>query len=190
MAKLVCGVGYNDADYTISKTVNGKRVTCPFYRVWVNMLTRCYSEKEHERYPKYKGCSVCAEWLTFSRFRAWMENQKWRGNHLDKDIIKAGNKVYCPEFCAFVEPVVNSFILDNQAIRGKYKIGVSFNLANKKFQAHCKNPHNNKTTYLGYFLDENDAHLAWKAKKHEFALSLSGRINDDRVMLALITMYQ
>ena len=65
--KLVCGVGINDADYATQKVetieVDGvrKRKTvwvCPFYRVWVNMINRCYFAKLQEKMPTYKGCSV------------------------------------------------------------------------------------------------------------------------------------
>ena len=61
---LICGVGVNDANYATS----GKRM-CPFYRRWINMLERCYSEKFQEKNPTYRGCSVCEEWLTFSNFK-------------------------------------------------------------------------------------------------------------------------
>ena len=74
--KLVFGVGINDADYSIQKVItivdeNGKRRQkqiwiCPFYKKWKSMLERCYSDKYRERYPTYKSCSVCQEWLTLS----------------------------------------------------------------------------------------------------------------------------
>ena len=44
--RLVSGVGTNDADYTTSPVaVNGVRTRCPFYVKWLDMLTRCYSDK-------------------------------------------------------------------------------------------------------------------------------------------------
>lgn len=81
--KLVYGVGINDADYptTQREKVNGEwKITwrCLYYDRWVSMLTRCYSSKCHEKQPTYKGCSVCDEWLTFSNFRKWMEQQTGR----------------------------------------------------------------------------------------------------------------
>ena len=63
MKKLVCGVGINDTDYVTQKfatiIVNGKRKQkrvwfCPFYRVWKNMLDRCYSTKFQDKNPTYK----------------------------------------------------------------------------------------------------------------------------------------
>jgi hypothetical protein len=98
----VYGVGINDADYITIYKSNGSTLTCPFYRRWKNMLSRCYDKKYLERNKTYKDCSVCKEWLTFSNFKAWMIKQDWRGNHLDKDITSQGNKVYSPNLCLFV----------------------------------------------------------------------------------------
>lgn len=60
--KLVQGVGVNDADYTLHKheVINGKRKvvgTYPDYTRWASLFRRCYSKKEQDRYPTYKGCA-------------------------------------------------------------------------------------------------------------------------------------
>ena len=127
MAKLVYGVGINDAIYTTQPMINGKQVVCPYYRTWKDMIRRCYSTKYYDKRPTYEGCSVADEWLVFSKFKAWMETQDWEGNQLDKDILLQGNRIYSKDTCAFVSGSVNSFVLNNQAIRGEYKIGVSYN---------------------------------------------------------------
>lgn len=72
------------------------------YKTWHNMLTRCYYKPYQKRFPTYLGCSVCDEWLNFSNFHKWFEVNYEQGLVLDKDIIKDGNKVYCPEYCKFV----------------------------------------------------------------------------------------
>ena len=81
--RLVAGVGINDADYTLSITeslgyVDGKRKQkliwrCKFYATWKSMIERGYSNKVKERSPTYEDVSVCEEWLTFSKFKAWLE---------------------------------------------------------------------------------------------------------------------
>lgn len=106
--KPVYGHGVNDADYVTCSTVNGKRVMCPIYRSWTNMLERCYGEKYQERRPTYIGCTVCNEWLTFSVFKSWMVTQDWTGKELDKDIRIKGNKTYSPETCCFVTTKENT----------------------------------------------------------------------------------
>ena len=100
--KPVFGVGTNDADYIIDRRIDGKRVACPIYRAWKNMLKRCHSDKYQKDRPTYIGCSVCKEWLTFSNFRRWMLTQDWQGKQIDKDIKFKGNKIYSPETCMFV----------------------------------------------------------------------------------------
>lgn len=106
---LVLGVGINDADYTTKLTKNKKIIwRCPFYTKWEHMLERCYSVKYHKKYPTYIGCSVCPEWHYFSKFRSWMENQKWEGLALDKDLLVKGNRVYGPDTCCFIPQAINS----------------------------------------------------------------------------------
>ena len=45
----IFGIGINDACYQVQPFINGKQVTCPFYRVWKNMMKRCYSKKLQEQ---------------------------------------------------------------------------------------------------------------------------------------------
>ena len=58
MKKLIRGVGISDADYPVRPLVSGKKVICPYYKTWTDMLRRCYSPEFHSRYPTYKGCEV------------------------------------------------------------------------------------------------------------------------------------
>ena len=103
-------VGINDATYIVKTTINGKRVTCPYYSKWSEMIRRCYSTEYQGRKPTYSDCCVHAGWWLFSSFKRWMEKQDWQGKHLDKDLIKAGNKMYSPLTCVFVSNKVNTAI--------------------------------------------------------------------------------
>ena len=197
--KLVYGVGINDAKYVTQKLetieyVDGKRKRrlvwyCPYYRVWMDMLQRCYSSKFQERRPTYKGCSVSKEWITFSKFKAWMEKQQWQGKQLDKDILFEGNKVYSKEKCAFVTSEVNSFISDCGASRGEWLIGVDWNKGVEKFRSKCSNPFTKKLEHLGLFLDELEAHQSWLKRKLELAYLIAAEQTDERVAKALIGRY-
>ena len=196
--KLVYGVGLNDAGYAVSKyetiVVDGKKKQklvcgCPFYRAWVSMLDRCYSVKYQEKCPTYIGCSVSEEWKTFSNFKSWMEKQDFEGKQLDKDLLFEGNKVYGPEVCVFVSPMVNSFTTDCGASRGKWLIGASWDKEKQKFQAHCRNPFTKKLERLGRFDSEREAHQAWSKRKLELAHELAAIQTDPRVAEALITRY-
>lgn len=197
--KLVYGVGLNDEDYAVQKheelgSVDGKRKKkrvwfCPYYQTWASMLGRCYSAEHQDRYPTYKGCTVAAEWLTFSNFKAWMKMQDFEGKHLDKDILFEGNKVYSSDTCVFVTPTVNLFTTDSGASRGEWLIGVVWEKRREKFRALCRNPFNKKKEHLGYFDCEKEAHNAWIKRKLELAHELAAIQTDQRVAKALIDRY-
>ena len=189
MSKLVCGVGLNDADYPVQPEINGKQIKCPFYRVWESMLNRCYSRKYQANKPTYTNCTVYDEWLKFSNFKSWMEQQDWQDKQLDKDLIFAGNKIYSPDKCVFVDRVTNTFVIDSGASRGEWPIGVNFFKPNGKFIARCCNPFTKKRESLGYFACPEQAHQAWKTRKHELALQLAEIQSDPRVAAALKTRY-
>ena len=195
-SRMIYGIGINDADYRVTKNerINGawKIVwQCPYYITWKNMLGRCYSDADDLRDPTYKGCSVCDEWLTFSNFKSWMEQQEWKGKHLDKDLLRQGNSVYCPEYCIFVNAKINTFITDRGNDRGVYMLGVYRKTNTNKLCAQCNNPFNGKRENLGYFTDELEAHLTWKRRKHELACMLadSEYCHDPRLAEALRTRY-
>lgn len=187
--KLICGVGFNDADYAVNPVISGARVMCPFYQSWKHMIKRCYSKIEHQRRPRYADCSVCAEWLVFSRFKAWMITQDWEGKQLDKDILVVGNKVYSPETCAFVDSRTNSFVTERNSSRGIYPIGVHWHKRSNSFQANCNDPYTNSRIFLGSFKCQNQAHEAWRNRKHELACQLADLQTDQRVAEALRLRY-
>jgi len=144
---LVHGVGVNDSDYNTHKRKNNKIIwRCPFHLKWEHMFARCYSPKWHKRFPSYIGCSVCPEWRYFSKFRLWMENQKWEGMELDKDVLVKGNQVYGPDTCCFIPQAINCLFVSRkktinlhlpEGVRltasGKYKVAVWIR-PNKRYQ--------------------------------------------------------
>lgn len=189
MKSLVCGIGFNDADYPVAPVINGKQVPCPFYRAWGSMLNRCYGHKYKSRNKTYSECVVCDEWLTFSNFKLWMKTQDWQGNQLDKDILISGNKVYSPETCVFVDSITNSFTSDHSASCKGLPIGVTFNKRMMKFQAQCSNPFTKKRGHVGYFDCPQKAHQAWLSVKSVFACKIASMQMDERVASALILRY-
>lgn len=188
--KKLCGVGVNDADYRtrICETVNGRSKEvwrCPFLRTWSNMIARCYSAGYSARHPSYQDCCVCGEWLTFSNFKAWMETQDWEGKQLDKDILVPGNKLYSPETCVFVSGDLNLFLVARDAARGRYPLGVYLERRRNKFQVKCNNPFIGEYEHLGRFSTLEEAHEAWRQRKHELACQYANMQTDPRVAKAL-----
>ena len=190
-SKLLHGVGVSDADYFVTKKENGKQVwRCPYHQTWKSMLMRAYSDKYKQKNPTYQDVTVCEEWHSFMRFRAWMEKQDWEGKELDKDILFEKNKIYSPNTCVFVDGVVNNFLNDQAAARGEWPIGVYWNEQKQKFISQCNNPFTKEKEYLGYFHCPNQAHRAWKKRKHELACHLADTQTDERVADALRTRYK
>lgn len=185
--KLVHGVGINDSPYKISVTINGKEHTCPYYSRWCGILLRCYSEREHKRgkASSYKGCTVCDEWLTFSKFKSWMEKQDWKYKQIDKDIILPDNKVYCPELCVLVTGKVNSLLTNSRANRGVCKQGVYYLEANNNYRASCSNG-KGKLKHLGTFPTESLAYEAYVNYKHNLILKVAAEQEDHRIRDGLL----
>lgn len=168
-------------NYSGSTWVGGKR--CPIYNMWCHMRSRCYCSKLHEKRPTYVGCSVCEEWLEFDNFRSWVIPQQWEGKQLDKDIIEPGNKVYCPEKCAFVSSQLNSLLIDCGAARGEWPIGVCWSKQKHKFKTHIRI--NGKKQYIGYFDCPEDAHRAYVKRKIEYIQTFIDQETDPRIIEGL-----
>ena len=79
-------MGINDLTQEIHQS---KGKTTPVYRAWHGMLFRCSTKNTQET---YNDCSVCEEWLRFSNFKRWFDENYIDGFQLDKDILVKGNK--------------------------------------------------------------------------------------------------
>ena len=185
--KLVCGVGINDLKGL------GTEETKPYYKRWYEMLRRCYSEHRLEKYPTYKDCTVCEEWLTFSNFKRWMEQQDWEGKALDKDLLVYGNTVYSPEACCFIDVRLNNFMIKSDHSRGILPVGVwteHYSLLDGTiktvYRSHIGAGVNGKLKRLGYFENTLSAHKAWQKAKIEQAIVLATQQTDLRVKGGLL----
>lgn len=157
--RLVYGVGINDAAYLLSYKVGEVLVTCPYYSRWVSMLARCYSKPLQKVQPRYKGSSVAGEWLLFSTFKCWMEQQDWENKALDKDILVAGNSVYSQDTCIFVSQALNNLLSDRAWCRGSLPQGVTLHKRDKRYRAQCNM--GGGRVFLGSFTDSNSASVLY-----------------------------
>lgn len=153
--KLVCGVGITDIT-----TKNGNE-EC--YTKWKSMLKRCYSPKYHIRRPTYKGCTVCSDWLTFSKFKEWYNVNYRVEMQLDKDILIRGNKIYSPTTCKFVPQEINTLLNGYDNGRGIYMQGVSFRKKPQKYSAQINR--GNGSEHIGYYNTEIEAFTSYKTEK-------------------------
>lgn len=198
--RLIYGVGFVDIDYEVtrSENVGGKHKIvwiCPYYSKWSGMLERCYSGKWLNKHQSYLGCAVHPSWLYLSNFIKWVDsqpNRDWQMCNLDKDLLIEGNKLYSPNTCVFIDQRINKFLTDSAKNRGDCLIGVTYHRRDNIYEVKCCNPFaDNKEDgrYLGRYIDELEAHLAWKAKKHEYACRLADLQTDMRVAEALRNRY-
>lgn len=101
----IFGVGISDC-----KKIPWSKTKEKAYSVWYDMLRRCYDERCHKVRPSYKKCTVCEEWLLFSNFKKWFDENYIEGYCLDKDIKQKNleHKIYSPKTCLFVTKSENA----------------------------------------------------------------------------------
>lgn len=131
------GVGYlGEGEYKCKENDKLTRV----YRTWVNMLTRCYNLKYHEKRPTYINCEVSKEFHNFQDFGNWYDDNYYQieGQRmcLDKDILFKHNKIYSSETCMFVPNTINVLFTKSDSKRGESVIGIS--PFQGKYRAECQ----------------------------------------------------
>ena len=166
----VFGIGVLGTKYP--SKVNG--VNTKEYKLWQNMLKRCYSDAYKKKYQTYEGCKVSDNFKSYEYFYGWCYSQigfgaKGDGNpfQLDKDLLIKGNKVYSEDSCVFLPKEINSLLTKREALRGEHLIGVSWSKTNRAFKAQV-NKNKGKREYLGIFNTEVEAFNAYKTAKESF----------------------
>lgn len=175
MNNSLYGVGINNRSRP--SFVDGKKVK--EYALWHSTLNRCFSEKYQTLYPTYKGCNVSDNFLYYSYFYDWCQEQigfgkvddKGRYWQLDKDLLFIGNKTYSETACVFVPKEINVFFTDSGSVRGEYPVGVCFDKPTGKFKSQCKV--NGKLQYLGLFNTPEEAFTVYKPFKEALCKQLA-----------------
>ena len=164
--RSIYGVGYlGEGEYKVKENGKNKKE----YKIYQNMLQRCYDPKYQERYPTYKGCTVEDYLLNFQHMCEWLEINYYEvpgeRMHLDKDILCKGNKVYSRETCIFIPQRINTLFTKSDKSRGNNPIGVHPTLSGN-YQACCNNEYG-KYIYLGTYSTEEEAFQAYKVYKEK-----------------------
>lgn len=154
------GVGINDVYYQVILNLpNGKQVSCPFYTVWKNMLSRCYSKYRIKNRPKSRlyEFTVCKEWHKLSQFIDWMEEQPWEGENINFDVtmLNPEAKQFNPDNCCFVSKEIVSFftaLIDGSAGYHSYKDGgyevCVYSRGRRVYGGFHKTPNEARASYL------------------------------------------
>lgn len=151
----VFGVGTSDLPATTKS-----------YPVWHSIHRRCYSEVYQKNKPTYIGCSVCEDWQLLSTFDDWFNDNYVEGFQLDKDIVKPGNKVYCPEYCIFLPNEVNCAVNVPSKWNGLPQ-GVSFRKQSNKYVSQMSFNDENGKRKSRQILLSNDIEECFRAYKYE-----------------------
>ena len=128
---------------------------------WQDLMKRAYSKKWEKKYPTYKGVTTIKAWHDFREFRRWFILNHRPDYHLDKDLLKPGNKVYGPKTCVYLPQRINKIIMPIQM----KNIPLSTGVTNKKGKFHSSVKSNGKTIHLGSFDTEKEANQAYKEFK-------------------------
>lgn len=177
MLPTICGIGY----IGIRKSNKLRPSKSQAYRVWLNMLKRCYDSGVQEKRPTYKGCSVCKEWHCFATFEKWysdnVPNEDWC---LDKDILIKGNKEYAPDKCCFVPNEINVLFTKRQNKRGFTPVGVQYCESTRRFKECYKATisKGKEKQYIGVFKTFEEAFYAYKETKEEWIKEVAYKWKD------------
>ena len=176
--------GINDMPELTSVKVGNKHVPHPRYRLWHNLMSRVHEP----RVAHYFGLSICEDWLTFSKFNAWVDEHFVEGYSLDKDILHEGNMCYGPEYCIFVPQWVNTIAITPNRKRdlptGVYRNG-------KGYMAQLRKRAGNSTT-VGTYSTPMLAYKAYLQAKGKYIKELKVELDaiDIRLYPALFEKYR
>ena len=169
--KRVYGVGIND--YIGTTKNNG--VEIKEYRVWKDMLKRCYSELYKNKNKSYVDTKCCEEWLTFSNFIKdceTMKNAFCFGFDLDKDLMGDG-LTYNKDTVCFLPSEINTTLGAMKGVRGN-NLGIRFQYGKYYVRFNQKN----KEVNLGRYENLKDAINVSKAYRESYIKILAEKWKD------------
>lgn len=183
MTRMYYGVAINDMKESY-RSLGLRTSDCQINRKWRDMIRRCYDKKRYESLSPLSRCTVCDDWLLFSNFKKWAENQDYEGKELDKDIISGPSKIYSPETCVFVDRKINMLVVGLNTAKG-----YCFMKSRNKFYCSVKNSVLGKIEFIGLFDTESEAKAAYLSRKKEIVKQAAELISDKLIAEKLISMY-
>lgn len=183
LRKLVYGVGVNDImipEFTKTR----------IWKTWAGIIRRTDNRDPVwlSQKTSYIGCTLDPSWYVLSVFKEWVEQWEDHENkECDKDILIPGNKLYGPDTCLMVRPIVNRWFKPNQNSNSTLPRGVT------KAKEECTKPYraqiqpiDGKKKGLGYFWTAEEANAAYEEARREQVQILIDTETDPRVKAALI----
>lgn len=173
--KTIYGVGFIGKGEHLPY-VNKERTEA--YNHWSKSMERCYSESYQKVQPSYVGCTVSDEWHNFQVFGDWKESNEYYqlGFQLDKDILVKGNKIYSPDTCCFLPPILNSILGDSKVRRGCSPKGTYYDKDRDSYLSSISL--NNVKTFLGYYKSPEEAFYTYKEAKEKYIKEVATTYKD------------
>lgn len=161
--KSIYGEGYL-GEYAPTK-INNKEIKA--YRIWADIIRRCYSNEIKSTHVAYKECTVSEDWKNYSNFYKWYTDNYYlciSDVEVDKDILIGNNKIYSEQTCLLVPGEINKFCQKSK------NIGCYLSPNRKKWCV--KLHHSGKHIHLGRFDNILDAQSVFIDFKNEVFQSL------------------
>lgn len=156
-SNLIHGVGIVDIEIT-----EGLKKA---YACWRAMIRRATSEEYKDRKESYRTCAVDPEWLVFSNFLKFFNENYIEGYQLDKDILIKGNKLYSKDTCCFVPAELNGLVVN---LNGK---GVYFDKSKNRYKATISIRNKQKT--IASCITEEEAIVKYKGAKKKYIFEMA-----------------
>jgi hypothetical protein len=133
------------------------------YKLWNHMINNSYNDKNRSKRTPDKDWQVCEEWQNYQTFAKWYDENYIKGFSIDKNIIKKGNKIYCPDYCTFVPTEIGNLFNKAESTRGDCPIGVYYEKSRNKYRAYVNI--DSKPVKLGRYNTPEEAFLVHKKAK-------------------------
>ncbi len=158
--------------------------------IWADMMRRCYDEKSLQRWPTYRGTTVCPEWHDFNVFEKWFDEHYAEGFELDKDLLAEGARCYCPELCVFVPQWLNKFLTSFEQKKGR-DLPTGVCRRSTYYRARGRHPFKGEVQ-IGYFPTIDEAHAAYINHKCSVLDELRPALDkiDTRIYNAILSKLQ
>ena len=136
------------------------------YRLWRDMVARCYSVKKLFRNKSYETCTISSDFVRYSDFASWCKDQvgfDMDNYHLDKDILSTCGKIYSKDTCCFIPRELNCLY---KSILNWKKGDVNHSFLKGVYV--CRITRFGKTFNLGSFKTIGEADLAYSVAKMNY----------------------
>lgn len=165
--------------------------------IWFNMLQRATPEFwADERFKKYTGTKICAEWYNFQNFAEWYywyrsflnpsDEYKYQ---IDKDTLQWGlpEKIYSPYTCTIIPKTLNAALECMDRDRGNsLPKGVDY-LGPNRYSARCSyGTAKTNGIYLGTFKTPEEAFQVYKKEKENYLRQLADKYLLERAIVPCV----